>query len=124
MTVSSGCRRPTDSRKAEVRLPRPEASTTRSAGSVSLFPSPFSKWIAATPAPSDVGTIGNAATIVGLFFVFGVHDAFVCAGEAMRGLFDRIFLDVGHDHVGARLGQRRRDTEPDAGSGTGDDRGF
>jgi len=42
----------------------------------------------------------------------------------MRDLFDCIFLDVGHDHVGARLGQRRRDTEADAGGCTGDDCGF
>jgi hypothetical protein len=44
------------------------------------------------------------------------QDAFVRPGEAVRGLFDRIFLDVGHDHVRARLGKRRRDTEADAGS--------
>jgi hypothetical protein len=42
----------------------------------------------------------------------------------MRGSFDRIFLDVGHDHIGARLGKRRRDSEADAGSGTRDDRGL
>jgi hypothetical protein len=40
----------------------------------------------------------------------------------VRCLFDRIFLDVGHDHIGARLGKRRRDSEADAGSGTRDDR--
>src|SRR6185369_10251487 len=39
-------------------------------------------------------------------------------------LFDRIFLDVGHNHIGARLGKRRRDSEADAGSGTRDDRGL
>jgi len=42
----------------------------------------------------------------------------------VRCLFDRIFLDVGHDHIGARLGKRRRDSEADAGSGTRDDRGL
>ena len=46
------------------------------------------------------------------------HDAFVRPGEAVRGLFDCIFLDVGHDHIGARLGKHRGDSEADAGSGT------
>ena len=38
--------------------------------------------------------------------------------------FDRIFLDIGHDHVGAGLGERGRNAEADAGSGAGDDGGL
>ena len=35
----------------------------------------------------------------------------------MRVLFDCIFLDVGHDHIGARLGKHRGDSGADAGNG-------
>ena len=52
------------------------------------------------------------------------HDALVGAGKAMRGLLDRVFLDVGHHHVGAGLRERGRDAEADAGSGAGDDGGL
>ena len=52
------------------------------------------------------------------------HDPLVGAGEAVRRLLDRILLDVGHDDIGAGLGKRGRDAEPDAGGGAGDDRGL
>ena len=48
------------------------------------------------------------------------HDALVRARPDVRRLLDRIFLDVGHDHVGACLGERRRDAQPDAGSDASD----
>jgi hypothetical protein len=41
----------------------------------------------------------------------------------MSRLLDQIFLDVRHDHVRASLCKRGRNAEPDARSGTGDDRG-
>jgi hypothetical protein len=52
------------------------------------------------------------------------HDAFVRAGEAMGRLLDRIFLDIGHDHIGAGLCERGRDAEADAGSSAGNDGGL
>ena len=52
------------------------------------------------------------------------HDALVGAGEAVRRLLDRVFLDVGHDDVGAGLGERGRDAEANAGRGAGDDGGL
>ena len=42
----------------------------------------------------------------------------------MRRLLDRVLLDIGHDHVGAGLGERGRDAEADAGRGAGDDGGL
>src|SRR5207237_1957859 len=44
--------------------------------------------------------------------------------EAMGRLLDRVFLDVGHDHVGADLCERGRYAEANAGSGAGDDGGL
>src|SRR5215471_1530811 len=44
--------------------------------------------------------------------------------EGVSRLLDRNFLDVSHDHVGARLGERLSNVEADAGSGTGDDCGL
>jgi len=52
------------------------------------------------------------------------HHALVGAGEAVGRLFDRIFLDVSHDHVCTRLRERGRNAQPDAGSGAGDDGGL
>jgi hypothetical protein len=52
------------------------------------------------------------------------HDALVGAGEAMRRLLDRVFLDVGHDHVGAGLRECGGDAEADAGRCAGDDGGL
>ena len=52
------------------------------------------------------------------------HDALVGAGEAVGCLLDRVLLDVGHDDVGAGLGERGRDAEADAGRGAGDDGGL
>jgi hypothetical protein len=52
------------------------------------------------------------------------HNALVGAGEAMRCLFDCVFLNVGHDHVGAGLCERGRDAEANAGRCTGHDGGL
>ena len=49
------------------------------------------------------------------------HDPFVGAGETMSRPLDRIFLDIGHNHVRTSFGQRCRNAETDAGSGAGDD---
>jgi len=45
-------------------------------------------------------------------------------GETMSRLLDQIFLDVRHDHVRASLCKRGCNAEPDARSGTRDDRGL
>jgi hypothetical protein len=50
--------------------------------------------------------------------------AFVCAGETVSRLLDQIFLDVRHDDVRSGLCKRGRNAEPDARSGTRDDRGL
>ena len=52
------------------------------------------------------------------------HDPLVGAGEAMSRLLDRIFLDVGHDHVRTGLRERGRNAEANAGSSAGDDGGL
>jgi hypothetical protein len=52
------------------------------------------------------------------------HNALVGAGKAVRRLLDGAFLDVAHDDIRARLRQCRRDAQPDAGRGAGDDRGL
>jgi hypothetical protein len=41
------------------------------------------------------------------------HDAFVRAGKAVGRLLHRVFLDVGHDDVGACLRKRSGDSEAD-----------
>jgi hypothetical protein len=52
------------------------------------------------------------------------HDPLVGAGETMSRRFDRILLDIGHDHVRAGLRQRGRDAEANAGSSAGDNGGL
>ena len=52
------------------------------------------------------------------------HDPLVGAGEAVSSLLDRVFLNVGHDDVGAGLREGGRDSEANARSGAGHDGGF
>src|SRR5215470_5012844 len=48
--------------------------------------------------------------------------ALVRGGETMSRLLDHIFLNVRHDHARASLCKRGRNAEPDARSGTRDNR--
>ena len=42
----------------------------------------------------------------------------------MSRIFDRILLDIGHDHVRTSLRKRGRNAEANAGSGAGDNGGL
>src|SRR5215469_2814664 len=53
----------------------------------------------------------------------GLH-TLIRTGETMSRLLDQISLDVRHDHVRASLCKRGCNAEPDARSGTRDDRGL
>ncbi|MGY8685155.1 hypothetical protein Q2941_46565, partial [Bradyrhizobium sp. UFLA05-153] len=59
IVVSSGSGRPIDCSRARVGVPRPGASTTRSAAIVSLAPLPFSRRTPVTASP-----FGDANTSV------------------------------------------------------------
>ena len=52
------------------------------------------------------------------------HDTLVRAGKAVGRLFDRVFLDISHDDVGARFRKCGRDSKADARSGTGHNGGL
>ena len=52
------------------------------------------------------------------------HHPLVGAGQSVRRLFDAVLADIGEHDIGAGLGQRGGDAEPDARAGAGDDRGL